>query len=94
MKTPIKIVKRLDRKVTRDVAISSSRIKRQRTIEVMVKSWIIESRERRWADLNPLVRRESGQTWLFGQRSSLLPSTAQSLVELYQRQQFVAFGLS
>lgn len=60
----------------------------------MVKSWIIESRERRWADLNPLVRRESGQTWLFGQRSSLLPSTAQSLVELYQRQQFVAFRLS
>ena len=57
-------------------------------------SWIIESRERRWADLNQLVRRESGEAWVYGQRSSLLQSTAQSLVELYQRQQFVAFGLS
>ena len=47
MKTPIKIMKREDRKVTHDVAISSTRTKRQRTTEVIVKSWIIESRERR-----------------------------------------------
>jgi len=54
MKTPIKIMKREDRKVTRDVATSSTRSKRQRTTEVIVKSWIIESRERRRADLNRL----------------------------------------
>jgi len=54
MKTPIKIMKREDRKVTHDVAISSPRTKRQRTTEVIVKSWIIESRERRRADLNRL----------------------------------------
>ena len=54
MKTPIKIVRREDRKVTHDVAISSTTTKRQRTPEVIVKSWIIESRERRRADLNRL----------------------------------------
>ena len=54
MKTPIKIMKRKDRNVTHDVAISSTRTKRQRTTEVIVKSWIIESRERRRADLNRL----------------------------------------
>ena len=54
MKSPIKIVKREDRKVIHDVAISSTRTKRQRTTEVIVKSWIIESRERRRADLNRL----------------------------------------
>jgi len=54
MKTPIKIMKRDDRTVTHDVEISSARTKRQRTTEVIVKSWIIESRERRRADLNRL----------------------------------------
>jgi hypothetical protein len=54
MKTAVKIIKREDRKVTHDVAISSSTTKRQRTTEVIVKSWIIESRERRRADLNYL----------------------------------------
>jgi hypothetical protein len=54
MKTPIKIMKREDRKVTHDVAISSTRTNRPRTTEVTVKSWIIESRERRRADLNRL----------------------------------------
>jgi hypothetical protein len=54
MKTPIKIMKREDRNVTHDVAISSTTTKRQRTTEVIVKSWIIESRERRRADLNRL----------------------------------------
>jgi len=54
MKNPIKIVRREDRKVTHDVAISSTTTKRQRTTEVIVKSWIIESRERRRADLNRL----------------------------------------
>ena len=54
MKTPIKIMKRDDRKVTHDVAISSTRTKRQRTTEVIVKSWIIESREGRRADLSRL----------------------------------------
>jgi hypothetical protein len=54
MKTPIKIVRREDRNVTHDVAISSTTTKRQRTPEVIVKSWIIESRKRRRADLNRL----------------------------------------
>ena len=54
MKTPIKIMKREDRKVTHDAEISSARTNRQRTTEVIVKSWIIESRERRRADLNRL----------------------------------------
>ena len=58
MKTPVKIIKREDRKVTHDVAISSSRTERQRTTEVIVKSWIIESRERRRADLNHLSSKE------------------------------------
>ncbi len=52
MKTPIKIMK--DRKVTNDAEISSARTNRQRTTEVIVKSWIIESRERRRAALNRL----------------------------------------
>ena len=52
MKTPVKIIKREGRKVTHDVAVSSSRTKPQRTPEVMVKNWVIESRERRRADLN------------------------------------------
>ena len=54
MKTPIKIMKRDDRKGTDDAETSSARTKRQRTTEVIVKSWIIESRERRRADLNRL----------------------------------------
>jgi hypothetical protein len=54
MKTPIKIMKRDDRKVTHEVAISSTRTNRPRTTEVTVKSWIIEARERRRADLNHL----------------------------------------
>jgi hypothetical protein len=54
MKTPVKIIKREDRKVTQDVPISSLRTNGQRTTEVIVKSWIVESRERRRADLNHL----------------------------------------
>ena len=54
MKTPIKIIKRDDRKVTHDAEISSAKTNRQRTTEVIVKSWIIESRERRRVDLNRL----------------------------------------
>ena len=54
MKTPIKIMRRVDRKVTHDVANSSTTTKRQRTTEVIVKSWIIESREGRRADLSRL----------------------------------------
>ena len=54
MKTPIKIMKREDRKATHDAEISSARTNRQRTTEVIVKSWIIESRERRRAALNRL----------------------------------------
>jgi len=54
MKTPIKIMKREDRKVTHDAEISSARTNRQRTTEVIVKSWIIESRERRRAAQNRL----------------------------------------
>lgn len=54
MKTPIKIMKRDDRKVTHDAEISSAKTNRQRTTEVIVKSWIEESRERRRADLNRL----------------------------------------
>jgi hypothetical protein len=47
-------MRREDRKVTHDSAISSTRTKRQRTTEVIVRSWILESRERRRADLNRL----------------------------------------
>ena len=54
MKNPIKIVRREDRNVTHDVGISSTTTKRQRTTEVIVKSWIVESRERRRADLDRL----------------------------------------
>ena len=54
MKTPIKIMKREDRKVTNDKASSPTRTERHRTTEVIVKSWIIESRERRRADLDRL----------------------------------------
>jgi len=54
MKTPIKIIKRDDRKVTHDAEISSAKTNRQRTTEVIVKSWIIESRQRRRVDLNRL----------------------------------------
>ena len=54
MKTPIKIMKRDDRKVTDDAEISSARTNRQRTTEVIVKSWIIEFRERRRVDRNRL----------------------------------------
>ena len=54
MKTPVKIIKREDRKVTQDVPISSLRTNGHRTTEVIVKSWIVESRERRRADLSLL----------------------------------------
>jgi len=47
-------MKRDDRKVTHDAEISSAKTNPQRTTEVIVKSWIIESRERRRADLNRL----------------------------------------
>ena len=52
MKTAIKVMKRDDRKVTVDKDISSVRTKRSRKTEVIVKNWIIESRERRRAVLN------------------------------------------
>ena len=51
MKTPIKVVKRGDRKVTRDTKNSSARKNQQRSIEVIVKSWIMESSERRQANV-------------------------------------------
>ena len=60
MKTPVKVIKREDRNVTHDVAISSLSTERQRTTEVIVKSWIIESRERRRADLNHLLSSNRG----------------------------------
>jgi len=56
MKAPIKILKRDDRNVARDTKNSSASKNRQRATEVIVKSWIIESRERRRAALKP--RRE------------------------------------
>jgi hypothetical protein len=55
MKTPIKILKRDDRKVTRDKEISSLRTERRRQTDVIVKNWIIESRERRRAVLKRLA---------------------------------------
>ena len=54
MKTPIKITKRDDRNVTHDTKISSARTNSQRTTEVIVKNWILESRERRRLVLNQL----------------------------------------
>ena len=66
MNSPIKIMKRDDR-VTPDIESSSAKTNRKRTTEVIVKSWIIESRERRRAALNCLqdaIRlRETESTW-------------------------------
>jgi len=45
MKTPIKIKKRDDQKVIHET--SSTRVNTLRTAEVIVKSWIMESRARR-----------------------------------------------
>jgi hypothetical protein len=53
MKTPIKIRKREKRNV-HDPEISSARTNSQRTTEVIVKNWIIESREGRRLALNQL----------------------------------------
>lgn len=61
MKTPVKIMKRVDQKVTHNVAIVSTRTKRQRTTELIVRSWIIEFRERRRADLNHLQNASEGK---------------------------------
>jgi hypothetical protein len=61
MKTPIKIMKPRDRKAIHDTEISLARTNAQRTTEVIVKNWIIESRERRRLVLNRLqdaVRRK------------------------------------
>ena len=55
MKTTIKVVKRDDRKVTPDKEIAV-RTNRERDTAVIVKSWIIESRERRRAALNRLQK--------------------------------------
>ena len=54
MNASVKIIKREDRRITHDVAISSLSTKPKRTPEVIVKRWIIEFRERRRADLNHL----------------------------------------
>ena len=54
MKTPIKIRKPHDRKVIHDTKTSSTRINAQRATEVIVKNWIIESRERRRLVVNRL----------------------------------------
>jgi hypothetical protein len=61
VKTPIKIRKAQDRKVSNVTETSSVRINAQRTTEVIVKNWIIESPERRRLVLNRLqdaVRRK------------------------------------
>jgi hypothetical protein len=58
MKIPIKVMKRDDRKVTRDKEISSARTNR-RTTAVIVKGWIKECRERRRA-LNRLQKAVRG----------------------------------
>ena len=47
MKNQIKIKKREDRKVTNDADTLPIVTNRQRTTEAIVKTWIIESRERR-----------------------------------------------
>ena len=47
MKSLVKIIKRSERKVTDDTGISLARTTGQRTTEMIVRSWIIESRERR-----------------------------------------------
>jgi len=60
MKTLIKIRKREKRNV-HDSEVSSARTNSQRTTEVIVKNWILESRERRRLVLNQLqdaVRRK------------------------------------
>jgi hypothetical protein len=52
MNTPIKIKKRDEEKVTQHAENASPLTPRRRTTEIIVKSWIIESRERRRSDLN------------------------------------------
>jgi len=54
MKTAIKVVKRDDRKVRPDKELFSLRTERPRSTEVIVKGWIIQSRERRRATLSLL----------------------------------------
>ena len=46
MKTSIKVMKRDDSRVTGDTKISSARKNQERVTEVIVKSWVVESRER------------------------------------------------
>ena len=61
MKTPIKIRKPYDQEVIHETETSPVRTNVQRTTEVIVKNWIIESRERRRLVLNRLqdaVRRK------------------------------------
>ena len=59
MKTPIKVMKRDDRKAGPAKEVSSLRTKTTRATEVIVKSWVMEFRERR-AALNPLHKAERG----------------------------------
>ena len=61
MKAPIKIRKPYHQEVIHDTETSPVRTNVQRTTEVIVKNWIIESRERRRLALNRLqdaVRRK------------------------------------
>lgn len=53
MKTTSKIKKRDERKVTHDATIASPITNRQPTTEMIIKTWIIESRERRAALNSP-----------------------------------------
>ncbi len=63
MKSLVKIMKRAEREVTCDTEISSARTTGQRTTERIVRSWIIESLERRDAavcQLQDAIRRKIG----------------------------------
>jgi hypothetical protein len=60
----VKIMKRAERQATYDTEISSARTTGQSTTEMIVRSWIIESRERRDADVCQFqtIRRKIGGT--------------------------------
>ena len=52
MKTAIRIMRRADRNATPNTESSLAKTNPKRTTEMIVKSWIIESRERRRGALN------------------------------------------
>ena len=62
MKSFVRIVKRKSPDNPPVATMSSARKTPQRTAEMIVKSWIKESRERRWAEVKQLQNAVFGKT--------------------------------